>query len=255
MEEIDINKYIDLGKRHILFGASGDFVDRIVIDRIVIDRLGIPLDFIKEYLSTARVSLKEEDIKSFLAQKEKENSEINDITHETKSEAFMYEFMQMLDTTYKFNPVTLEYFKTYLDRLKENVINLVNLIDNIGNYSYKDLFNSLDISVVNGKIHYKDALRIVKPLIYNVLKIKEIGERANNKETYLSFNINEDLLGRDGITLYDLYPKVAYQVPSEMLSQDGYIKLTDYQVGKMIEEEEKQMDDLIDFTNKLIKKC
>lgn len=84
----------------------------------------------------------------------------------------------------------------YHGNLKQNTINLIDFVYNIGNDEYKELFDSLDIKIFDGKIYYKDAIRLCKPIIYNALRFREMEEEANNKETYLTFSVSKEYLGR-----------------------------------------------------------
>ena len=77
----------------------------------------------------------------------------------------------------------------YHGNLKQNTINLIDFVYNIGNDEYKELFDSLDIKIFDGKIYYKDAIRLCKAIIYNVLRFREMEGEANNKETYLTFSV------------------------------------------------------------------
>ena len=123
----------------------------------------------------------------------------------------------------------------YHGNLKQNTINLIDFVYNIGNDEYKELFDSLDIKIFDGKIYYKDAIRLCKAIIYNVLRFREMEGEANNKETYLTFNVSKEYLGRDGITLSDICPAIGYQVSThEAISEDGYIKLSYRQKEEMV---------------------
>lgn len=232
--DININKYVDLEERFALYGEYGDYIDKYIIYSICADNLGISFSEIRDYVNSAGLKLTEEEITIFLKDKEKEDSQSNtkeDNSNKSKSQIFADNFMKKLKaSTYELNPTTLEYFNMYLSNLKQNAINLVNLVENIGNDEYKELFDSLDIDVVEDKINYEDAIRLCKPIIYNVLKIREMEEKANNKKTYLTFSVSRDYLGREGLSLSDICPPVGYQFsPFEMPKQDGYIELTEKQ--------------------------
>ena len=232
--DININKYVDLEERYALYGEYGDYIDKCIIYSICADNLGISFSEIRDYVNSAGLKLTEEEITIFLKDKEKEDKQNNpkeDNSNKSKSQIFADNFMKKLKaSTYELNSTTLEYFNTYIGNLKQNAINLVNLVENIGNDEYKELFDSLDIDVVEDKINYEDAIRLCKPIIYNVLKIREMEEKANNKKTYLTFSVSRDYLGREGLSLSDICPPVGYQFsPFEMPKQDGYIELTEKQ--------------------------
>ncbi len=155
-------------------------------------------------------------------------------------------------STYELNPTTLEYFNMCIGNLKQNAINLVDLVDNIDNAEYKELFDSLDIDIIGDKINYEDVIRLCKPIIYNVLKSREMEEKANNKGTYLTFSVSKEYLGREGLTLSDICPPIGYQVPAyETISEDGYIELTDKQKEEMIRKEREKFSLIIDMLSEL----
>ena len=254
--DININKYVDLEERYALYGEYGDYIDKYIIYSICADNLGISFSEIRDYVNSAGLKLTEEEITIFLKDKEKEDKQNNpkeDNSNKTKSQIFADNFMKKLKaSTYELNPTTLEYFNMYLANLKQNAINLVDLVDNIGNDEYKELFDSLDIDVVEDKINYEDAIRLCKPIIYNVLKIREMEEKANNKETYLTFSVSRDYLRRDGLCLSDVCPPIGYQLMTyEAMSEDGYIELTDRQKRNMIEKVNEELSMTMDMLSEL----
>lgn len=254
--DININKYVDLEERYALYGEYGDYIDKYIIYSICADNLGISFSEIRDYVNSAGLKLTEEEITIFLKDKEKEDKQNNpkeDNSNKTKSQIFADNFMKKLKaSTYELNPTTLEYFNMYLANLKQNAIILVNLVENIGNDEYKELFDSLDIDVVEDKINYEDAIRLCKPIIYNVLKIREMEEKANNKEAYLTFSVSRDYLRRDGLCLSDVCPPIGYQLMTyEAMSEDGYIELTDRQKRNMIEKVNEELSMTMDMLSEL----
>ena len=254
--DININKYIDLEERYALYGEYGDYIDKCIIYSICADNLGISFSEIRDYVNSAGLKLTEEEITIFLKDKEKEDNQDNtkeDNSNKSKSQIFVDNFMKKLKTsTYELNPTTLEYFNMYLGNLKQNTINLIDLVYSIGNDEYKELFDSLDIDVVGDKINYEDAIRLCKPIIYNVLKIREMEEKANNKETYLTFSVSKEYLGRDGLSLSDICMTIGYQLMTyEAVSEDGYIELTDRQKRNMIEKANEELSMTMDMLSEL----
>ena len=254
--DININKYIDLEERYALYGEYGDYIDKCIIYSICADNLGISFSEIRDYVNSAGLKLTEEEITIFLKDKEKEDNQDNtkeDNSNKNKSQIFADNFMKKLKaSTYELNPTTLEYFNMYIGNLKQNAINLVNLVENVGNDEYKELFGSLDIKIFDDKINYEDAIRLCKPIIYNVLKIREMEEKANNKETYLTFSVSREYLGRDGLCLSDVCPPIGYQLMTyEAISEDGYIELTDKQKRNMIEKANEELSMTMDMLSEL----
>ena len=254
--DININKYVDLEEKFALYGEYGDYIDKYIIYSICADNLGISFSEIRDYVNSVGLKLTEEEITIFLKDKEKEDNQDNtkeDNSNKNKSQIFADNFMKKLKASaYELNPTTLEYFNMYLGNLKQNAINLVDLVDNIGNDEYKELFDTLDIDVVGDKINYEDAIRLCKPIIYNVLKIREMEEKANNKETYLTFSVSKEYLGRDGLSLSDICPPIGYQLMTyEAVSEDGYIELTDRQKRNMIEKVNEELSMTMDMLSEL----
>lgn len=254
--DININKYVDLEEVFALYGEYGDYIDKYIIYSICADNLGISFSEIRDYVNSVGLKLTEEEITIFLKDKEKEDNQDNtkeDNSNKNKSQIFADNFMKKLKASaYELNPTTLEYFNMYLGNLKQNAINLVDLVDNIGNDEYKELFDTLDIDVVGDKINYEDAIRLCKPIIYNVLKIREMEEKANNKETYLTFSVSKEYLGRDGLSLSNICPPIGYQLMTyEAVSEDGYIELTDRQKRNMIEKANEELSMTMDMLSEL----
>ena len=254
--DININKYVDLEERYALYGEYGDYIDKYIIYSICADNLGISFSEIRDYVNSAGLKLTEEEITIFMKDKEREdkqNDPKEDNSNKSKSQIFADNFMKKLKaSTYELNPTTLEYFNMYLSNLKQNAINLVNLVENIGNDEYKELFDTLDIDVVGDKINYEDAIRLCKPIIYNVLKIREMEEKANKKETYLTFSVSKEYLERDGLTLSDICPLIGYQLPIYgAISEDGYIELSDSQKEEMIRKEREEISLIMDTLSEL----
>lgn len=254
--DININKYVDLEEMFALYGEYGDYIDKYIIYSICADNLGISFSEIRDYVNSVGLKLTEEEITIFLKDKEKEDNQDNtkeDNSNKNKSQIFADNFMKKLKASaYELNPTTLEYFNMYLGNLKQNAINLVDLVDNIGNDEYKELFDTLDIDVVGDKINYEDAIRLCKPIIYNVLKIREMEKKANNKKTYLTFSVSREYLGRDGLCLSDVCPPIGYQVMTyEAMSEDGYIELSDRQKRNMIEKANEELSMTMDMLSEL----
>lgn len=140
---------------------------------------------------------------------------------------------------YQYDSYALEYFKKYIDILKEKSLSLfeiVNKIQNIALGKINDegeinkiisLLSEYDIKILeNGNIYYQDLIRLLTPLVENVLELKEKVDSANSLETYLSFKISKHSLYKDGFTEDDIYPKRALQVKAYEFDTKGYIRLS-----------------------------
>lgn len=235
------NKYVDLIGRYALYGEYGYYISPYIIHFICSDNLRLPFSRIRDYVNSVELKLTGYEIVTFLKEKEKEDNKDKpkiSRSNNSKSQEFADNFMKKLTaSTYELNSTTLDYFNMYINNLKQNTINLIDLVNNIGIDDYKELFDSLDIKILNGEIYYDDAIRLCKPIIYNVLKLREMEKKANSLETYLSFSVNNDYLRSKGITLSDICPTVSYQVPYfETMSEDGYIELSDNQKKQMLDD-------------------
>ncbi len=216
-------KYDSLGKIVNDTARQNIHLSKDMIVSIIEKELGLDLDSLKSYILYTNITLTSEEIVNYLWELSKGQKILD------------RRFALELDNKYSFEPFTLEYFTTYLDILKKKTIKLLNLIDNINNEEYRKVFQSLDITIYDDGIHYKDVIRLCKPIVYNVLEIREISKKANDKRTYITTKINKDALFRDGWTLREIYPLIDYQdKKGEALTDDGYIELSDRQKEEMI---------------------
>ena len=250
------NKYVDLIGRYALYGEYGYYISPYIIHFICSDNLRLPFSRIRDYVNSVELKLTGYEIVTFLKEKEKEDNKDKpkiSRSNNSKSQEFAYNFMKKLTaSTYELNSTTLDYFNMYINNLKQNTINLIDLVNNIGNDDYKELFDSLDIKILNGEIYYDDAIRLCKPIIYNVLKLREMEKKANSLETYLTFSVSKEYLGRDGLSLSDICPPIGYQLMTyEAVSEDGYIELTDRQKRNMIEKENEELSMTMDMLSEL----
>lgn len=140
---------------------------------------------------------------------------------------------------YQYGSYALECFKKYIDILKEKSLSLfeiVNKIQNIALGKINDegeinkiisLLSEYDIKILeNGNIYYQDLIRLLTPLVENVLELKEKVDSVNSLETYLSFKISKHSLYKDGFTEDDIYPKRALQVKAYEFDTKWYIRLS-----------------------------
>ena len=216
-------QYNNLEKTVTDFAKENIYLSKDAIVNILERELGLDLSKLKFYIVNTHITLTSEEVVNYL----------NELTK--KQKILDRRFALELDNKYTFEPFTLEYFTNYLDILKQKTIKLLNLVDNIDNEEYKDIFKSLDITIYGNRLHYKDVIRLCKPIIYNVLKIKETSDKANDKKTYITTKINKDALFRDGWTLREIYPLSSLQdKKGESMTDDGYIELSDKQKEEMM---------------------
>lgn len=254
--DIKIDKFVDLLNRYSIYGEDGYYINPLVMTSIIPEELNFSMSIneVIDYIKNADVQLTEQEIKNYLREKfEQDDSELDmrqknrkrlngDPTKWTE-EDIQNASQQFVDdlaaVKYQYDPYTLEYFKKYIDILKEKSLSLfeiVNKIQNIalGKINDEDEINKIirllseyDIKILeNGNIYYRDLIRLLTPLVENVLELKEKVECANSLETYLSFKISKHSLYKDGFTEDDIYPKRALQVKAYEFDTKGYIRLS-----------------------------
>ncbi|MGM9835072.1 MAG: hypothetical protein ACI31M_04780 [Bacilli bacterium] len=257
MKKVDlkIDKFVDLLNRCAIYGEYGYYISPLVMTTIISEELNLSMS-IKEvinYIKNARVQITDEEIKKYLKLRfEQDDSELKirqenrkklgknptEWTKEDIENASQQFVDDLVSAKYKYDPYTLEYFKKYIDILKEKSLSLCEIVNKIQNIALgkindeneiKQIIDSLseyDIKILeNGNIYYQDVIRLLTPLIENVLALKEKVERANNLETYLNFSVSKHSLYRDGFTEDDIYPKRALQVKNYGFDT-GYIRLS-----------------------------
>ena len=134
---VSVDKYVDLLIAYSLYGENGYYVDPFIICKMVVDELSLNLSFngIKEYVNTCEISITESEIKEFLDKKMDEeeptlrkelekpykpnSSDPAEWTEDDiRSEARRFG-IAILKGRYRFEPYSLQYFKTYTAILKE----------------------------------------------------------------------------------------------------------------------------------------
>ena len=282
--DIKIDKFVDLLNRYAIYGEDGYYMNSLVMTSIIPEELNLSMSIneIIDYIKNADVQLTEQEIKNYLREKfEQDDSELDmrqknrkrlngDPTKWTE-EDIQNASQQFVDDLaaikYQYDPYTLEYFKKYIDILKEKSLSLfeiVNKIQNIalGKINDEDEINKIisllseyDIKILeNGNIYYQDLIRLLTPLVENVLELKEKVESANSLETYLSFKISKHSLYKDGFTEDDIYPKRALQVKAYEFDTKGYIRLSHKQREILQKENLDNFSAWLDIVNSATKK-
>lgn len=254
--DIKIDKFVDLLNRYAIYGEDGYYIDSLVMTSIIPEELNLSMSIneVIDYIKNADVQLTEQEIKNYLREKfkqddselymrQKNRKRLNGDPTKWTEEDIQNASQQFVDDLavikYQYDPYTLEYFKKYIDILKEKSLSLfeiVNKIQNIalGKINDEDEINKIisllseyDIKILeNGNIYYQDLIRLLTPLVENVIELKEKVESANSLETYLSFKISKHSLYKDGFTEDDIYPKRALQVKAYEFDTKGYIRLS-----------------------------
>lgn len=257
--DIKIDKFVDLLNRYAIYGEDGYYINPLVMTSIIPEELNLSMSIneVINYIKNADVQLTEQEIKNYLREKfEQDDSELymrqknrkglssnpTKWTEEDIQNASQQFVDDLAAIKYQYDSYTLEYFKKYIDILKEKSLSLfeiVNKIQNIalGKINDEDEINQIinllseyDIKILeNGNIYYQDLIRLLTPLVENVLELKEKIKSANSLETYLSFKISKHSLYKDGFVEDDIYPKRALQVKVLGFDNKGYIRLSNKQ--------------------------
>lgn len=273
MEKIDIkiDEFVDLLNNYAIYGENGYYIEPLVMTKIIVDNLQLSMSYnsIIEYIKDAKVNVTEEQIKEYLDKKfELENPELKRKFATRKSrtknicewtqveiEVATEEFVDELRASkYSFDSYTLEYFRKYIDILKEKGLKLFYLVDKIQehklhgwhfNCEQENEWDEIEKQLIDydiklnadGNIYYQDLIRLLTPLIQNVLQLKEMLEKANNLETYLDFSVSKHSLYRDGFDESEIYPRRSLQVKDIFFdNKKGYIPLSEKQRAKLREE-------------------
>ena len=266
--DIKIDEFVDLLNNYAIYGENGYYIEPLVMTKIIVDNLQLSMSYnnIIEYIKDAKVNVTEEQIKEYLDKKfELENPELKQKLATRKSrtknicewtkieiEVATEEFVDELRASkYFFDSYTLEYFRKYIDILKEKSLKLFYLVDRIQEHKlhgwhfnceqeteWDEIEKQLidyDIKLnADGNIYYQDLIRLLTPLIQNVLQLKEMLEKANNLETYLDFSVSKHSLYRDGFDESEIYPRRSLQVKDIFFdNKKGYIPLSEKQRAKL----------------------
>lgn len=258
--EIKIDEFVDLLNNH---SSCNDnfYIDPLIMTKIIVDKLKFSISYetIKEYVKNVEVKITETEIEEYLNKKlESDDPKLKDrvinknYIGENGKEKSVQKFMDKLFILkYSFDPYTLEYLKKYIEILKQKSLMLFDLIDKIqdnrmsGWYfneeetnNWNELLeqlNKYDIKInQDGFVYYEDLIRLLAPLIQNVLDLKQKVDEANNLETYLTFKVSKSDLYKDGFTEEDYFPRLELQCDDEIYGNErGYIPLSDEQIEKV----------------------
>ena len=251
-----INMFDDLLNRYAIYEEDVYYINPLVMTSIIQEELNLSMSIneVIDYIKNADVQLTEQEIKNYLREKfeyddselymrQKNRKRLNGEPTKWTEEDIQNASQQFVDDLaaikYQYDPYTLEYFKKYIDILKEKSLSLFEIVNKIqdialGKINDEDEINKIisllseyDIKILeNGNIYYQDLIRLLTPLVENVIELKEKVESANSLETYLSFKISKHSLYKDGFTEEDIYPKRSLQVKAYEFDTKGYIRLS-----------------------------
>lgn len=235
---VSVNKYVDLLSRYGIYGENGYYVDSHIIHRMIVDELKLHLSFsgIEEFVNTCGISITESEIKDFLDKKMDEeeptlrkklekpskpisNNPLEWTEEDIHREARAFE-TAILKGRYRFEPYSLQYFKTYTSILKEKCKTLFEILEDLakvkeGTISKEgwDRIVDLDFHINEyGDIYITDVERLADAIIYNVKDLYDKITKGNNPETYLTFKESKHNMARDGIFESEIYPRKEVQI-------------------------------------------
>lgn len=211
--------------------SNRKYYDSKYIITILESILGKKLDEIKKEVKNAKVSVTKEEITEFLEKRFEEDPKLkkriessrpkrsNNIGKWTDEdiENASQEFGDELSAgRYYFEPYTLKYFNKYSNIVRKKALQLLNIIEKIGNKnvsSAQDFIVDLDIQIdEKGNIKKEDIIRLITPTVYNIKVLNEKILKANDLSTYLTFKESKHSLLRDDISEGEIYPSSSLQI-------------------------------------------
>lgn len=242
--------------------ASDKYYDAKYIINVLEDILEMPILSIKEHVKSSNVTATEDEIKKFLndtlakenptlkerMEKPKPNSKISLGKHSVKDILeSTQDFMDKLEyERYEYEPYALKYYKKYTNILKSKINRLLYIIENIGIKKYNAIQNELlDLDIVldnNGNILKSDIIRLITPTVYNIEKLEEKINEANNLSTYLTNKISLHKLYKEGCSEEEIYPTKSLQTKNLYNGNlPGEVKLSDNQKQELREKQSKSI--------------
>ena len=229
MEKVNLEKYFD--------NTDNKYYDASYLIKILEKILGKSIDNIKEDVKNIKITITRDEIKNFLEKTfQEKDSRLKERIIKQKTK---YNFdlengepismpkdikLGIIDITEKFSNIirsnryqfiqyTLEPLNKYTTIVRNKALQLLNIIEQIGNrqsITIKDTLLELDIQLdENGNIKREDIIRLIKPTIHNIEELVEKTNKANNPSTYLTFKMSNHFLYRDNCFEEDLYPAMS----------------------------------------------
>lgn len=252
MENINWNVYFK--------GNNKDYDTKYL--RIVLESLlDNSIEDIRKNVNNCDIKVTEVQIKEFLNNKlEEENPELKKRRETSKKRNWIslskctqldidessQNFIDEIDMVrYTYEPYTLYYYTHYTTILKSKINKLLYVIHGISSNNASQIeeeLNNLDINIMDNKILKSDIIRLIMPTIYNIETLKSKTNEANNLDTYLTNKLSKHYLLRRGISEYEIYPSKSI-IMNNLEYEDipGYVKLTEKQKKKLLEERRKNI--------------
>lgn len=238
------------------------YYDANYVINVLESMIGKTITNIKESINSSNITVNENDIKKFLKDTlATENKELKARMEKSRPsgpinlvecskldiEESTQRFMDELDyKRYEYVPYTLKYYKKYTSILKNKINRLLNIIENIGIKNYKDIQDDLlDLDIIldnKGNILKSDIIRLITPTTYNIERLEEKTNEANNLSTYLTNKLSLDILYKSGCSESEIYPNAELQIKNLLYSDlPGDVKLSDNQKDELREKQSKSI--------------
>lgn len=255
--------------------TSDKYYDAKYIIHVLEDMLEMSIPSIKERVKSSNVTVTEYQIRIFLIdtlakenpylearlENPRKNIDLVTCTQQDILESYQ-NFRDDLDfARYDYEPYTLKYYKKYIRRLKYRISKLLYIIENIGIKNYNAIQDDLlDLDIIldsNNNILKSDIIRLITPTIYNIEKLEEKTNEANNLSTYLTNKISLHDPDKNGRLGEGRYPSKTLQMKNLFYCDlNGYVNLTEKQKQECKKLDNKitkvLVDDLFSYIKKTI---
>lgn len=197
MSIITLDRYIDINEKYASYDNDGYYIDPVMILVMISDNLshGLPFSKLKEHVMQVEVAISQEKLNNFLAQKGKNNGNMDSPKQETKNIE-----LSQLESRYSY---TLDYFKTYLEKRKKKCAILFDVYEDIESISKNKKIKKQSIDRLQrlnvhfndyGYVYYEDVLRLTKAIVFNIRDLYEKTESSNHLEAYLDSKVTKESL-------------------------------------------------------------
>ena len=248
--------------RYNIYEENGCYMEPHTIHRMIVDELKLSMPFrnIKEFVNICEISITENEIRDFLDKRMTEeeptlkkpykpiSSNPLEWTEEDIHKGSETFNTAVLKGRYRFEPYSLQYFKTYTSILKEKCKTLFEILEDLskikdGTISEDGWNQMIDLDFhINkyGDINIHDIERLKDAMIYNVRDLYDKITKGNNAETYLTFKLSQHDIGKGGIFGYKLYPRKEVQIKDLYYRHcKEFIALSEDQVEQLRAERKK----------------
>lgn len=194
MQEITLDKYVEINEKYASYDNDGYYIEPIIILVMIFDNLQFGLSFeeLKEFVKTVDVIISEESLCKFIEQKRKE----------TNKKSLSNQSSEALSTR--------EYLRDYLEKRKKKCTTLFDIYEDVEAVKEDRKLTTESLERLNmlgihfndyGCIYYEDALRLAKAIVFNVKDLYKVGGFANKLESYWDSKANGAfVVGSNGLS-------------------------------------------------------